>query len=153
MHKTQNGLKPTQALSKNAFLTDIDFNAKNQNGQKPVKHASLAAKPKKDTILYKLPQLPQKKKQTVDVSVNQANDLDEYVEHFKQDIKRFNSVNKKSESNMKKDDIENFNSNVAYKFLENQKKRIEDEIHQIYQTKQPKELEDYIKRFETKNTF
>lgn len=151
--KTQNAYTLNPVSSKNAFLTDIDFNAKNRSATKPIKHVSLAPQHKKDSVTYKLPQLNPKKKNMMEVSATQANDLDEYVEHFKQDVKRFNSVNKKSDSMLRKDDFENFNSTFAYKFLENQKKKIEDEIHQIYQTKQPKELEDYIKRFETKTTF
>lgn len=153
IRKTQNGHSLNPSLSKNAFLTDINFNAKNRMNPKPLKHVSLAPKAKTESAGYKLPQVAVKKKTQVDFHSPQANDLDEYVEHFKQDVKRFNSVNKKSDSTLKKDDIENFNSTFAYKFLENQKKKIEDEIQQIYQTKQPKELEDYIKKFETKNTF
>lgn len=153
MPKNQNAHTLNNMVSKNAFLTDIDFNAKNRTAPKPLKHTSLAPKYKKDVGPYKLPQIVQKKKQTIDIQAHQANDLDEYVEHFKQDVKRFNSVNKKSDTTLKKDEMDNFNSTFAYKFLENQKRKIEDEIQQIYQTKQPKELEDYIKKFETKNTF
>lgn len=152
IRKTQNTFGLASVPSKNAFLTDIDFNPKNR-GSKPAKHVSLAPKHKKEANAHKLPALGAKKKHAVDVHVDKATDLEEYVEHFKADVKRFNSVNKKSDSTLRKDDIENFNSTFAYRFLENQKRRIEDEIQQIYSTKQPKELEDYIKRFETKTTF
>lgn len=136
---------------KNAFLTEIDYNAK--KAKKRVNMTHSIGNNYKGRNEKKLPYLSKKGKNGQEPPYPQINDLNDYVEHFKHDVRRFNSINKKSDPMLKKTNFADFNSNFAFNFLENQKKRIEDEIQQIYTTKQPKELEDIIKTIETKHSF
>lgn len=83
-------------------------------------------------------------------SKNKKTNLKNFINVFKKDMK---ILTEKKLEDFNKEDIEKFNNNIAEKFLDIQKSKIESEIQNFYLKKSPNELQEYLNKMENKTSF